>query len=64
MIEYKPQGFIDRERKTPRSFSRARSRALSSLADVFEKNEKNYKTTSVYRLEQGKYLHFSDISCP
>ena len=31
----------------------ARSRALVSLADVFEKNEKKNKTTSVYRLEQG-----------
>ena len=29
---------------------RVRSRALASLADVFEKNEKKNKTTSVYRL--------------
>ena len=29
---------------------RALSRALASLADVFEKNEKKNKTTSVYRL--------------
>ena len=29
---------------------RARSRALASLADVFEKNEKKNKTTSIYRL--------------
>ena len=28
---------------------RARSRALSSLADVFEKNEKKDKIMSVYR---------------
>ena len=28
----------------------AHSRALASLADVFEKNEKKNKTTSVYRL--------------
>ena len=60
MIEYKPgRGLL-----TANARLRARSRALSSLADVFEKNEKNYKTTSVYRLEQGKYLHFFDISCP
>ena len=60
VIEYKPgRGLL-----TANARLRARSRALSSLADVFEKNEKNHKTTSVYRLEQGKYLYFSDISCP
>ena len=29
---------------------RARSRALASLADVFEKNEEKNQTTSIYRL--------------
>ena len=56
VIEYKLQGFIDRQRKAPRSFSSA-----CFARRCFRKNEKNYKTTSVYRLEQGKYLHFSDI---
>ena len=52
--------------RTPRFLLRARSRALVSLADVFKKNEKKNKTTSVYRLAwqeferegKGNYSHF------
>ena len=53
VIKYKPHGmgFILREK---RKFSRA-SR-LFSLVDVFEKNEKKNKTTSVYRLVRARQV--------
>ena len=51
MIKYKKRGLIDHHRKEVVFLAlRARSSALASLADVFEKNEKKNKTTSVYRL--------------
>ena len=51
VIKYKPQGIYYRQRKEVVFFLplRARSRALAALADVFGKNEKKNKTTSVYR---------------
>ena len=53
VIKYKPHGmgFILREK---RKFSRA-SRSFS-LVDVFEKNEKKNKTTSVYRLVRARQV--------
>ena len=63
VIKYKPQGiygppaqggiFLSR---APRSFSRACF--ARELADVFEKNEKKNKTSSVYRLLTGKKYNF------
>ena len=43
-----------KKKDAPRSFSRARF--ARELADVFEKNEKENKTTSVYRLTQIGYF--------
>ena len=53
VIKYKPHGmgFILREK---RKFSRA-SRSFS-LVDVFEKNEKKNKTTTVYRLVRARQV--------
>ena len=39
--------------RAPRSFSFGLARFAHALADVFEKNEKKNKTTSVYRLFPG-----------
>ena len=51
MIKYKPQVSYGRKGQEVVFLAlRARSSALASLADVFEKNEKKNKTTSVYRL--------------
>ena len=59
-MKYKPQGIIDRQRKGAGVGEEenifflalhARSRTLASLEDVFEKNEKKNKITSVYRLD-------------
>ena len=43
-----------KKKDAPRSFSRARF--ARELADVFEKNEEENKTTSVYRLTQIGYF--------
>ena len=55
VIKYKPQGIYQQPAQEGGGGGRflalrARSHALASLADVFEKNEKENKTTSVYRL--------------
>ena len=55
VIKYKPQGIYQQPAQEGGGGGRflalrARSHALASLADVFEKNEKKNKTTSVYRL--------------
>ena len=55
VIKYKPQGIYQQPAQEGGGEGRflalrARSHALASLADVFEKNERKNKTTSVYRL--------------
>ena len=55
VIKYKPQGIYQQPAQEGGGGGRflalrARSHALASLADVFEKNERKNKTTSVYRL--------------
>ena len=54
MIKNKPRGFIDRPRKGvgvgEETRSRSRARLALAHADVFERNEKKNKTTSVYSL--------------
>ena len=55
VIKYKPQGIYQQPAQEGGGGGRflalrACSHALASLADVFEKNEKKNKTTSVYRL--------------
>ena len=55
VIKYKPQGIYQQPAQEGGGGGRflalrARSHALASLADVFEKNERKNKTISVYRL--------------
>ena len=54
MIKYKPQGIY---------FSFSHSRLARELADVFEKNEKKNKTTSVYRQGNSTLMacHLPDL---